>query len=97
MTLDREKVMEMTLDDLQNPNRIVEVFHLKQQVWIAANAAQAFQEYPGSVELWEQLADGRLVRIQRWLKRSVMVYAADDAENAARSRQPSPARRVNDD
>ena len=63
----------MTLSDLHNPRNIDCLFHLKRQIWIEKSDNQGWQEYPGSVELWEVLPDGRLVRVQRWLKRSVLV------------------------
>jgi hypothetical protein len=69
---------ELKLSDLYNPRGIVELFHLKKQVWIVPTPEkQGFQEYPGSVELWEKLDDGRLLRVQRWLKTSVMVSNGD--------------------
>ena len=68
----------MTLGDLHNPNRIERLFHLKGQHWICKSEDQGWQEYPGSVELWQKLEDGRLLRVQRWLKRSVIVYREHD-------------------
>lgn len=70
----------MTLTDLHNPNKVDMLFHLKNQVWICKSEDQAWQEYPGSVELWQALSEqgGRIVRVQRWLKRSVIVYVEND-------------------
>ena len=63
----------LTVADLHNPRKIVALFHLKRQVWIEAEPDQAFQEYPGSVELWQQMENGQLLRVQRWRKQSVLV------------------------
>ena len=68
----------MTLADLHNPNKVEQLFHLKRQVWICKSEDQGWQEYPGSVELWQKVEDGRLLRVQRWLKRSVIVYFEND-------------------
>ena len=67
----------MTLADLHNPNKVDRLFHLKGQHWICKSEDQAWQEYPGSVELWQAI-DSRLIRVQRWLKRSVIVYFEND-------------------
>jgi hypothetical protein len=66
--------MDLQLSDLQNPKGITELFHLKNQHWIVKSDNQGFQEMPGSYELWEKLPDGRLLRVQRWLKKSVLAY-----------------------
>lgn len=69
-------IQELELTDLHNPRHIDSLFHLARQHWIEKSENQGWQEYPGSVELWEKLPDGRLVRVQRWLKRSVGIYYA---------------------
>lgn len=70
----------MTLNDLHNPRKIESLFHLKKQHYIEKSENQGWQEYPGSVELWEVIPDGRLLRVQRWLKRSVEIYTEADKE-----------------
>ena len=65
---------QLTFQELHNPRQIHAIFHLRKQCYIVPSENQAFQEYPGSIELWEQLEDGRLMRVQRWLKRSVLFY-----------------------
>ena len=62
----------MELVDLHNPNKITAFFH-KRGYWVEAETFQGFQEYPGSLELWQMLPDGRLLRVQRWLKKSVVL------------------------
>lgn len=76
---------QLTLKSLHDPRHIVRIFHLKRQLWIEPSADQRFQEYPGSVELWQTLADGRLLRVQRWLKRSICVETAEETQEAGQS------------
>ena len=66
--------MDLTLQDLHNPKKITRLFHFKRQHWIVKADDQGWQEYPRSVELWQKMDDGKLIRIQRWLKTSVGVY-----------------------
>ena len=60
-------------EQLFNPNNIEGILIWKsgRSIEIAKGENQAFQEYPKSVELWEQLPDGRILRVQRWLKKTV--------------------------
>lgn len=67
----------MTLSDLHNPRNIECLFHLRRQVWIELSDNQGWQEHHGSVELWEAVA-GRLLRVRRWLKRSVIIFTPED-------------------
>lgn len=62
----------LELKDLFNPNKINGFIHKDGYKVIAINENQGFQEYPKSIELWEKLEDGRLLRIQRWLKKSIL-------------------------
>lgn len=45
---------------------------------IGHNENQCFQEWPGSVELWEQLEDGRIMRVKRWLKKSITHFVINN-------------------
>ena len=67
----------MDLKDLHNPNEVTEIFHLKKQHWITPGENQGWQEYPKSVELW-QFDGGRLMRVKRWLKKSIIVCTVND-------------------
>lgn len=65
----------MKLTDLRNPLKIRAIL-LKDGRFIERDPNdQGFQEWPGSWELW-QMVDGRLVRVQRWLKKSVIAEYA---------------------
>ena len=61
----------MTLNDLPNPNRVTALFH-KNGHSIEMGEGQGWQEYPGSFELWQEIGDGRILRVQRWLKKSIV-------------------------
>ena len=65
-------IKDLNLLDLHNPKNIIELFHRRKQHWIVADNSQAFQEWPGSVELWQKMENGQLLRVQRWLKKSVI-------------------------
>lgn len=63
----------MNLSDLHNPKRVIEILvwlRNKKPHTVFASTDQGFQERPGSWELW-QLIDGRLYRVQRWLKKTI--------------------------
>ena len=66
----------ISLDDLNNPNDITSLFvaykHEPVGRWIEASEGQRFQEMPGSWELWQTVDNGRVMRVQRWLKKSVI-------------------------
>lgn len=64
----------MTLNDLQNPQGIDRVFHLRNQHWILPSENQGFQELPKTVQLWESFPDGRLICIHAWRKTTVMAF-----------------------
>jgi len=69
--------MDLELADLHNPSKVVSVlvgygrFRVKTHYFVAA-ADQAWQEWPGSWELWQKMEDGRLCRALRVLKKSVI-------------------------
>ena len=63
----------LKLTDLHNPENITGFLHTNGNYY-EADKGQGFQEYPGSIELWEKLKDGRLLRVKRWLKKSVICY-----------------------
>ena len=63
----------LELKDLYNPDNIQAIL-TKNNDFISADEDQGFQEYPGSVELWQKLDDGRLLRVRRWLKKSIIAY-----------------------
>lgn len=60
----------MDLTELHNPNKITGIM-LKNGDYITSAGDQGWQEYPGSVELW-QIYEGHLIRVQRWLKKSII-------------------------
>jgi len=62
----------MKISDLHNPNKITAILHKDGNLIAADSKDQGFQEYPGSWELWQKLDDGRLLRVQRWLKKSIV-------------------------
>lgn len=67
----------MMLADLHNPQDIRAIL-LDSGAYVEADDDQGWQEYPGSVELWQML-DGQLLRIQRWLKTSIArIYAGKE-------------------
>lgn len=72
---------DLMLSDLRNPRGVRAIFHGKRGIWIERGDNQGFQEYPRSWELWEKLEDGRLLRVMRWLKRSII--AVDNEEGGA--------------
>jgi len=61
------------LKDLHNPNNIVAFTH-KSGVWYVKEDNQAFQEYPKCIELWQEMDGGRIMRVHRWHKKSVMFF-----------------------
>ena len=61
----------MDLTNLHNPDKITGVL-IKDVGLVKAGEFQGFQTYPKSVELWEQLIDGRLFRLRRWLSKSII-------------------------
>ena len=63
----------LSLEDLHNPNKIKSFIHINGARMITFGK-QGFQEYPKSIELWEQLSDGRLVLVKRWHKKSVAFF-----------------------
>jgi len=67
-------MQNLTLNDLVNPREIkaVLVCNSKQNAIVEACDDQGFQEYPGSIELWQSLPDSRLLRVKRWLKKSII-------------------------
>ena len=70
--------MNQTLNDLHNPQNITDIF-LKSGKHIGKDDDQQWQEWPGSMELWQLLSGGRLYRVQRWLKKSITHVLINDA------------------
>lgn len=69
----------MNLNDLHNPDGIIGIM-LHNGTVIEAGPGQAWQEYPGSFELWTVLAPGgQLMRVRRWLKKSIVATAKTPA------------------
>ena len=65
--------MDLQLTDLYNPNGITSISTKYGMIELAEN--QEFQEYPGSIELWQKLPDGRLIKIDRWIKGKTVHHA----------------------
>jgi len=63
----------MELSELHNPNKIESIYLMKKGNWVGHGEDQAFQEWPGSVELWQKMENGLLLRVCRWLKKSVYI------------------------
>lgn len=68
----------LTLKDLNNPRGIRSIFHGRRQVWICADDDTAFQEMPGSWELWQVMGNGLLLCVQRWLKKSIVAVDTNE-------------------
>ena len=68
------------LNELHNPNNIegILLWNRGKSKEIGKAENQRFQEYPKSVELWELLKDGRLLRVQRWLKKSITHFVINN-------------------
>ena len=64
---------ELELKDLHNPKQIEAVLFTNGDL-VEASDNQGWQEYPKSVELWEMLEDGRLMRVKRWLSKSIVAF-----------------------
>ena len=70
----------MTLQDLNNPKNIegILLWNNGKPIEIGKDENQSFQEYPKSIELWQQLENGNLTRVQRWLKKSVTHFVINN-------------------
>lgn len=70
----------MTLQDLNNPKKIegILLWNSGKPIEIGKNENQSFQEYPKSIELWQQLENGNLTRVQRWLKKSITHFVINN-------------------
>jgi len=68
--------MDLILKDLYNPDEITSFLHYKRDVIIEAGENQRFQVYPNCIELWE-MYEGRLMRVQRWLSKSILCTYTD--------------------
>lgn len=69
-------IKDLQLSDLHNPQKVVGVFLKNGDYFEALKDTQGWQERPGSWELWQKMECGFLIRVQRWLKKSVVgVYA----------------------
>lgn len=64
---------EFELTDLHNPKEIKAVL-LTNGNFVEVSENQGWQEYPKSIELWEKLEDGRLLRVKRWLSKSIVAF-----------------------
>jgi len=64
---------ELELTDLHNPKQIEAVLFTDGNL-VETSENQGWQEYPKSIELWEKLEDGRLLRVKRWLSKSIVAY-----------------------
>ncbi len=64
-------VDELQLTDLHNPRKVTALLLTRGRL-IEPDTDQGLQEYPGSWELWQKMDDGRLLRVCRWLKKSVI-------------------------
>jgi len=65
---------QLNISDLYNPNKISAVLVYKKNEFIEAADDQGFQEYPRTVELWQKIDDGRLLKVAAWRKTSVAMY-----------------------
>ena len=61
----------MNLADLHNPREVTGLLHKNGEYIERDPDDQRWQERPGSWELWQML-DGRLMRVRRWLKKSII-------------------------
>lgn len=61
------------LSDLYNPKGIRGFDH-KNGIRYVAGLDQNFQEYPKSIELWQEMTDGRIMLVKRWHKASITGY-----------------------
>ena len=60
------------LNDLNNPTQTKAILHTNQGYIIADPESQAFQEWPGSWELWQKMDNDHILRVGRWLKKCVI-------------------------
>ena len=74
-----EQIIE-NLQQLNNPKNIdgILLWNKGKCIEIGKDENQAFQEYPKSIELWQQLESGNLIRVQRWLKKSVTHFVINN-------------------
>lgn len=79
-TIYNPQIDRLKLSDLVNPQNIegVLLWNRGNPLEIVKSEVQAFQEYPKSVELWQELEGNRIVRIQRWLKKSITHYVINN-------------------
>ncbi|MBE1299776.1 MAG: hypothetical protein GJ680_07705 [Alteromonadaceae bacterium] len=67
-------MQDLQLSDLVNEEQTKAVL-LNNGDLVEASTNQGFQVLPKTVELWEKLEDGRLLRLKRWIKsRSILAY-----------------------
>lgn len=64
------KFLELT--NLHNPNGITGILHKNDGYVVIDSDDQGFQELPKSVELWQKMGDGRLLRVKRWLDKCII-------------------------
>ncbi len=79
----------LTFSDLYNPNKIEAIIIWKGEKSLAyeSDTNTAFQEYPRSIELWG-LHNGNLIKLQRWLKKSVTHATYSDDPKAWETLRP---------
>lgn len=63
---------KLTLSDLVNPEKVQSIM-LNSGTVIELSSNQGFQVLDKTIELWEELEDGRLLRLKRWIRsRSIL-------------------------
>jgi len=62
---------DLQLSDLHNPNNITEIFLRNGPVVGIKPGFTAFQELKKSVEIWEKMPDGRLLKVVGFNKSSI--------------------------
>ena len=67
---------ELQLSDLHNPDKITSILTTNSG-YITACKDQGFQLYPKSVELWQKMEDGRLLRVRRWTSKTLIATYAE--------------------
>lgn len=68
------------INKLHNPKNIegILLWNRGTPLEIGKQENQAFQEYPKRVELWQLFDDGRLMMVQRWLKRGITHFVINN-------------------
>lgn len=68
------------LSQLHNPKKIegILLWNNGKPLEIGKDENQAFQEYPKSIELWQEVSGGRITRVKRWLKKSITHFVINN-------------------